>query len=141
MGYRKVETGRPTYKPLSPEMKEAKRQLERYSNQVRLVCREKLETIDGVKEYISKVTDEIKEKADERQRYRNKLRNCKDDVLIKEYKGKICECSDFLIKQRFNLKVANQIIEDVSKIKETIRIEKKMKRQELEQGKIKNKEL
>lgn len=139
MGYRKVETGKTIYQPLSPEMKEAKRQLERYSNQVKLVCREKLETIDDVKEYISKITNEIQEVIDIRQKYRNKLRNCKDENLIKEYKAKISDCSNFLKIKRFDLKVANQIIEDIPKIKETIRIEKQIKYQELDNGKIKSK--
>ena len=38
-----------------------------------------------------------------------------------------------------DLKIAKQIIEDIPKIKETIRIEKQMKYQELEQVKAKKK--
>lgn len=76
---------------------------------------------------------------DLRQKYRNKLRNCKDENLIKEYKTKISECSLILKKYRFDLKVAHQIIEDVPRIKETIKIEKRMKSQELENEKYKNK--
>lgn len=139
MGYRKIENQKTPYKPLSPEMKAEVRKLEKYSNQVRLVCREKLETIDNVNTFIEKTTTEIEEIADIRQKYRNKLRNCKDDELIKEYKNKISECSNLLKIKRFDLKIAKQIIEDIPKIKETIRIEKQMKYQELEQVKAKKK--
>lgn len=139
MGYRKVETQNKSYTPLSPEMKEARRQLERYSNQVKLVCREKLETIDDVKDFITKTSNEIEEVISVRQKYRNKLRNCKDENLINEYKAKISDCSNFLKIRRFDLKVANQIIGDVPKIKETIRIEKEMNYQNLESEKEKNK--
>ena len=59
--------------------------------------------------------------------------------IIKEYKNKISECSNFLKIKRFDLKIAKQIIEDIPKIKETIRIEKQMKYQELEQVKAKKK--
>ena len=67
------------------------------------------------------------------------MRNCKDENLIKEYKSKICECSLIIKKYMYDLKIANQIIEDVSKIKEVIKIEKNMKNQGLNQEKIKNK--
>ena len=81
----------------------------------------------------------MSEYIDLRQKYRNKLRNCKDEELIKEYKSKISDCSLIIKKYRFDLKIANQIIEDVPNIKETIRIEKELKDQELEQGKNKHK--
>lgn len=122
-------------------MKEEVRKLQRYSNQVRLVCKEKLNTLDDVKVFISKINDEMNDYIDLRQRYRNKLRNCKDENLIKEYKSKISDCSLILKKYRFDLKVANQIIEDVPKIKEVIKIERNMRKDELEldKKKIKNK--
>ena len=123
MGYRKVETQTKSYKPLSPEMKAEVRKLERYSNQVRLVCREKLYTLDDVKQFISKTNEEMTDYMDLRQKYRNKLRNCKDEDLIKEYKSKISDCSLIIKKYRVDLKVANQIIKDVPKIKEIIKIE------------------
>ena len=139
MGYRKVEDGKTRYTPVSPEMKEAVRQLNRYSNQVRLVCKEKLETLYNVKDFVEKTSTEIQEIVDIRQKYRNKLRNCKDENLIKEYKSKISECSKFLKIKRSDSKVANQIIEDIPKIKAKIRIEREMKSRELEQGKTRNK--
>lgn len=142
MGYRKVETQTKSYKPLSPEMKAEVRKLERYSNQVRLVCREKLDTLDDVKQFISKTNEEMTDYMDLRQKYRNKLRNCKDEDLIKEYKSKISDCSLIIKKYRVDLKVANQIIEDVPKIKEVIKIERNMRNKEFEvqKNKKKNKE-
>lgn len=139
MGYRKVTTQTKSHTPLSPEMKEEVRKLQRYSNQVRLVCKENLKTLDDVKVFISKTNDEISDYIDLRHKYRNKLRNCKDENSIKEYKSKISDCSLILKKYRFDLKVANQIIEDVPRIKEVIRSEKKMRKEEFEMCKIKNK--
>ena len=62
-----------------------------------------------------------------RQKYRNKLRNCTDDNLIKEYKEKRNECTTILNKYRKNLKIANYILEDTPKVKEVIKIEMQMK--------------
>lgn len=139
MGYRKVAIHNKSYTPLSPEMKEEVRKLHRYSNQVRLVCKEKLKTLDDVKVFISKTNDEMNDYIDLRQKYRNKLKNCKDENLIKEYKSKISNCSLILKKYRVDLKIVNQIIEDVPKIKEVIKIEKQTKYQELDNKITKNK--
>ena len=79
---------KPHYKPLSPEMKRAVRQMERYSNQTRLIVKEKLNTIEDVKSYISQTEKDIAEITQVRQKYRNKLRNCKDEKQIAEYKQK-----------------------------------------------------
>ena len=128
-----------TRKPLSPEMKQEVRKMERYSNQIRLIAKEKLKTIDDVKSYISQTEKNIAEVTGIRQKYRNKLRNCKDDELIKEYKTKRDECTTILKDYRNKLKVANQIIEDNPKIKEVIRIERQARNEELQQTKTKYK--
>ena len=111
IGYRKVATKNKSYTPLSPEMKEEVRKLQRYSNQVRLVCKEKLNTLDEVKVFISKINDEINDYIDLRQNYRRKSRNCKDEELVKEYKSKISDCSLIIRKYRYDLKIAKKILE------------------------------
>jgi relaxase len=139
IGYRKVATKNKSYTPLSPEMKEEVRKLQRYSNQVRLVCKEKLNTLDEVKVFISKINDEINDYIDLRQNYRRKSRNCKDEELVKEYKSKISDCSLIIRKYRYDLKIASQIIEDVPKIKDVIKIERQMQYQGLNKKRTKNK--
>ena len=116
------------YKPLSPEMQREVRKLERYSKQTRLIVKEKLKTIEDVKKYISKTENNINDMINLRQKYRNKLRNCKDSSLILEYKNKRDKCTLTLNKYRENLKTANYILEDIPKIKEVIKIEKQMRR-------------
>ena len=139
IGYRKVATKNKSYTPLSPEMKEEVRKLQRYSNQVRLVCKEKLNTLDEVKVFISKINDEINDYIDLRQNYKRKSRNCKDEELVKEYKSKISDCSLIIRKYRYDLKIASQIIEDVPKIKDVIKIERQMQYQGLNKKRPKNK--
>lgn len=128
-----------TRKPLSPEMKQEIRKMQRYSNEIRLIAKEKLQTTDDVKRYISQTEKNIAEVTGIRQKYRNKLRNCTDDELIKQYKIKRDECTTILKDYRNSLKVANQIIEDNPKIKEVIRIERQTRNEELQQTKTKYK--
>lgn len=118
---------RENYKPLSPEMKQEVRKMERYSNEIRLIVAQKLKTIGDVKSYITQTEKDIKDVANLRQKCRNKLRNCKDDKLIEEYKIKRDECTTILNKYRKNLKIANYILEDTPKVKEVIKIERQMK--------------
>ena len=69
-------------------MKQEVRKMERYSNEIRLIVSEKLKTTEDVKSYISQTEKDIEDVTNLRQKYRNKLRNCTDDKLIKEYKEK-----------------------------------------------------
>lgn len=118
---------RENHKPLSTEMKQEVRKMERYSNEIRLIVSEKIKTTEDVKNYISQTEKDIDNVTNVRQKYRNKLRNCKDDKLIKEYKEKRDECTTILNKYRKKLKTANYILEDTTKVKEVIKIERQMK--------------
>ena len=108
-------------------MKQEIKKMERYSNEIRLIVREKLKITEDVKSYITQTEKDIDSVANLRQKYRNKLRNCKDDNLIEEYKEKRNECTTMLNKYRKNLKIANWILEDTPKVKEVIKIEMQMK--------------
>ena len=131
---------RENYKPLSPEMKQEVRKMQRYSNEIRLIVTEKLKTLDDVKNYISQTEKDIENVTNLRQKYRNKLRNCTDENLIKEYKAKRDECTTKLNKYRKNLKIANYILEDTPKVKEVIKIERQMKNRQEDIAKTKKKD-
>ena len=115
------------YTPLSPEMKREVRKMNRFSEEVRLVVPNKIKTIGDVKDFISHTEDEMEKIINLRQKYRNKLRHCTDEVLIKEYKKKRDDCTLILSEQRKDLKTAYNILEDVPEIKQVIKIEKQMK--------------
>ena len=131
---------RENYQPLSPEMKQEVRKMERYSNEIRLIVTEKLKTTEDVKSYITQTEKDIEDVTNLRQKYRNKLRNCKEDNLIEEYKEKRNECTTTLNKYRKNLKIANYILEDIPKVKEVIKIETQMKRSQEDITKTKKKD-
>ena len=131
---------KPRYTPLSPEMKQEVRKLERYSNEIRLIVSEKLKTVDDVKSYISQTEKEIEDITNLRQKYRNKLRNCIDDNLIKEYKSKRDNCTTILNRHRKNIKIANYILEDTPNVKKVIEIEKQMRKEQEDIAKTKKKD-
>ena len=98
-----------------------------------------MKTVEDVKSYISQTEENIKDVANIRQKYRNKLKNCTDDKLIKDYKTKRDECTNVLNTYRKNLKIAKCILEDIPKVKEVIKIEKQMKLEQMEVTKTKKK--
>ena len=120
-------------------MRQEVRKMERYSKEIRLIVTEKIKTVEDVKSYILQTEENIKYVASIRQKYRNKLRNCTDDKLIKEYKNKRDECTNVLNIYRKNLKTANCILEDIPKVKEVVRIEKQMKFEQMKVTKTKKK--
>ncbi|MDE5830214.1 MAG: relaxase/mobilization nuclease domain-containing protein [Clostridia bacterium] len=128
------------YKPLSPEMRREIRKMERYCNETRLIATENLRTVDDVKKYILQTEKDIVDITDISQKCRNKLRNCTNENLIKEYKGKRDDCTITLNKYRKNLKIANWILEDTPKVREVIKIEQQMKREQEDITKTKKKD-
>lgn len=131
---------RENYTPLSPEMRQEVRKMERYSNEIRLIVPQKMKTKDDVEKYIVRTEKDIENVSNLRQKYRNKLRHCKDDKLIKEYKTKRDKCTTVLNKYRRNLKIANDILEDIPKVKEVVKIEGQMKREQDDVIKVKKKD-
>lgn len=131
---------RDNYQPLSLEMKQEVRRMERYSNEIRLIVSEKIKTTEDVKSYISQTEKDIENITKLRQEYRNKLKNCKDDNLTKEFKTKRDECTTMLNKYRKNLKIANCILEDTPKVKKVIKIERQMKNRQEDIAKTKKKD-
>ena len=132
---------RENYKPLSPEMRQEVRKMERYSKEIRLIVTEKMKTVEDVKQYISQNEENIKDVASIRQKYRNKSRNCTDDNLIKEYKAKRDECTNVLNTYIKNFKTANCILEDIPKVKEVIKIERQMRKRQEDIIRMKKKEI
>lgn len=131
---------RENYTPLSHEMRQEVRKMERYFNEIRLIVPEKMKTKDDVEKYIVRTEKDIENVSNLRQKYRNKLRHCTDGKLIKEYKTKRDKCTIVLNKYRRNLKIANDILEDIPKVKEVVKIERQMKREPDNVTKVKKKD-
>lgn len=134
------------YKPkeiISPEVRAEVRKLHRYSKEVILVVEEKLETNDDVEQFIKTMEQDVESTKSAREKYRNKLRNCSDEVKVAELKAKRDACTQIIAELRAKIKTANWILEDIPMIKKKIKIEKQMRRlnyEEETEGKNRNKQ-
>ncbi len=115
--------------PLSPEMREACRWLDRYSEQVRLVGKYKLRDLPAVESFIEKNKSETKLLTDYRKIIRKELASCHDPDRAQELIAKRNACTAALAGLRKEIKTAERLIEDNPKIKENIRIEEQMRQE------------
>ena len=111
------------HQPLSPEMKEAWRHLDRLSDQVRLVSHKGLTTIEDVHSFISETDQSIQAITADRQKVYNKLRRCHNDDRRAELLHRRDDCTVALTNLRKEKKIALTILEDNPTVKENIRIE------------------
>ena len=114
------------HKPLSPEMREASRRLDRYSEQVRLICDNRLTDISSVEVFIKNTDSQMKLISDYRKMLYQKIKSCHEPMEKTKLVAKRDDCTKVLAKLRKDKKTATRIIDDNPKIKENILIEKNM---------------
>lgn len=129
------------HKPLSPEMKQAWRKIDRYSNQVRLISKYNLNDTDKVKQFISDNKEQIAIITNQRNQIYNKLRRCKDTEKISELKSERNICTKQLTKLHKEIKIANTILNDVDEMKMNIKAEMNIQHQRFAPTKQKRREL
>lgn len=117
------------HKPLSPEMKQAWRKIDKLSNQVRLISKYALDNTDDVKQLIVDNQEQIKLIINQRNQIYNKLRRCKDAERISSLKSERNICTKQLTKLRKEIKTANTVLDDVEKIKTNIKAETNIQHQ------------
>lgn len=117
------------HKPLSPEMKEAWRKVDRYSNQIILIAKYKFDDTDKVRQFISDNKEQIATITNQRNQIYNKLRRCKDTDKISSLKYERNICTKQLTKLRKEIKTADTVLNDVEGIKQNIKAEMNIQHQ------------
>lgn len=117
------------HKPLSPEMKEAWRKIDKLSQQVRLISKYNINDINDVKQLIVGNQEQIALVTNKRNQIYNKLRRCKDTDKISELKSERDCCTKQLTKLRKEIKTANTILNDVEGMKLDIKAEMNIQHQ------------
>ncbi len=126
------------HKPLSPEMKEAWRKIDRYSNQVILISKYNLDDTDKVRKFINANKEQIAIITNQRNQIYNKFRRCKDADQIFSLKSERNICTKQLTKLRKEIKTANTILNDVEGIKQNIKAETNIQHQRFAVSKTKS---
>lgn len=117
------------HQPLSPEMKKAWRKIDRYSQEIRLISKQNLNTFDDVNDFINTSSEQIKLIEKQRQHIYNKLRRCADTDKRADLLSQRNNCTSALNDLRKNIRTANHIIADNPEIKSNIRAEQSIQKQ------------
>ena len=116
---------KPVHRPLSPEMREAIRYCEKFSESVRLLCRENINTMDDLKSFIERSKSEIDVLSQERNGIYNRLRREKNPETIAGLKAKRDSLTEQISFKRKDLRVANFTQDREKQIAREIQIEQK----------------
>lgn len=115
------------HKPLSPEMREAVRRMDRYSAQAKLVAAHKLDSIPAVKAFIAQTENTMQTVIARRNRLYNRMRRCRSPEELEELKAARDQCTQQLSALRREKNTAQGIIDSQKEIQENIRVEAAMK--------------
>ena len=116
--------------PLSPTMKMALKQMNIYSEQAKLLVEEKIETKKDLENYIKSQNTKINDLKANREKIRNKLRNCTDEIKKLEYKENRNKLTTKIDKIRRKIKLAEKLKDRTDEITEKIRYELQMMEEE-----------
>lgn len=111
------------HKPLSPEIKQAWRKIDKLSAQVCLISKYNLNDTDDVTQFIAGNQEQIVLITNQRNQIYNRLRRCKDTDKISSLKSERDCCTKQLTKLRNEIKTANAILNDTDEMKSNIKAE------------------
>lgn len=111
-------------------MREAWRQIDQVTKEVRLIGKEHLNTLEAVNTFIKDTESQISTVTASRTKIYNKLRRCTDPGQIEALKRQRNDCTAVLKELRNDIKTAEHILDRNPRMKEEIAIETEM-RQEL----------
>lgn len=126
------------HKPLSPEMKQAWRRIDKLSNQVRLISKCNLNDTDDVQQFINNNNEQIILITNHRNQIYNKLRRCKDTNKILNLKSERDICTNQLMKLRKEIKTADAILTDTDEMKKNIKAEMNIQHQRFAVSRMKS---
>ena len=115
--------------PLSPEMREAVRRMDRYSAQAWLVVKYGLDSLPAVEGFLVRTDQKIAQITGQRDKLYNQMRRCADPARMRELKAQRDICTGQLKALRFERKTARSVIESQKEIKENLRAETALKRE------------
>lgn len=135
LGYRYARNGNyahpsiiaPGWKrPVSPLLRDEVRKLDKYNEQIRLLAGFEIETGEELLSFIEETGEKIKELENERQKIYNKIRRVKTPDEEEKLKQRAKDISAEIAPLRKRKKTAEEIAENIPKIKELLKTEMDM---------------
>ncbi|MBQ3500913.1 MAG: relaxase/mobilization nuclease domain-containing protein [Oscillospiraceae bacterium] len=113
-------------RPVSPLLRDEVRKLDKYNEQIRLLAGFEIETGEELLSFIEETEEKIKALENERQKIYNKIRRVKTPEEEEKLKQKAKDISAEIAPLRKRKKTAEEIAENIPKIKELLKTEMEM---------------
>ncbi|MBP1574202.1 MAG: relaxase/mobilization nuclease domain-containing protein [Oscillospiraceae bacterium] len=113
-------------RPVSPLLRDEVRKLDRYNKQIRLLAGFEIETGEELLSFIEETGEKIKNLENERQKIYNKIRRVKTPEEEEKLKQRAKDISAEIKPLRKRKKTAEEIAENIPKIKELLKTEMEM---------------
>ncbi|MBQ5321997.1 MAG: hypothetical protein J6J07_00965, partial [Oscillospiraceae bacterium] len=113
-------------RPVSPLLRDEVRKLDKYNEQIRLLAGFRIETGEELLSFIEGTGEKIKNLENERQKIYNKIRRVKTPEEEEKLKQRAKDISAEIAPLRKQKKTAEEIAENIPKIKELLRTEMEM---------------
>ena len=117
--------------PLSPELREECRRLDVISRQAKLICRERLDTVEDVQTFIGKQQSELEQLQAARQKCYNRLRRCNDGAETAQIKSERDRLTVAMALCRKDIKTAEEVLARSDRLKENLKLEQEMQAQRM----------
>jgi len=125
--------------PRHPILWEEVRKLRRFSEQIRLLCRYKIDTSEQLQAFSDSTKSRMDDLIRQRTKVQNKLRRAKDPEIIVALKAEKTALTEHIAPLRKNLKLAAGIAENTARMKEKMALVRQLELQEKQKTKIKTK--
>ena len=110
-------------KPLSPQMREEVRKLDKIILQMGLIANNRIETMEDLQCFISDKTEKLEGLESQRQKLRNKLRRERNPENITQIKEEISLLTKAMQPVRKEIKIGKEVEKNTEKATEMIRLE------------------
>lgn len=114
---------KPTHKPLSPEVRQACRQIDKYTEQIDLICKEHFNTEDDVKAFISSAKSQVDTLCKQRRKYYDLVSKAETENEKNDIRQQYQSLTLTISRLRKDIKTANRIIESKPKVEQYIQAE------------------
>jgi len=125
--------------PRHPILWEEVRKLRRFSEQIRLLCRYKIDTSEQLQAFSDSTKSQMDELIRQRTKIQNKLRRAKDPEITVALKAEKTALTEHITPLRKNLKLAAGIAENTARMKEKMALVRQLELQEKQKSKTKTK--
>ena len=131
----------PPKPPLSPEMRAAQRQCRKFSDQITLLCKNRIETTAGLEKFITERKTEMSDLKHLRGKVYNRMKSAKTPGDLEKLKSMRDELTGGIQTIRQELRLSEDALKQYAEVERLVRTETKLRSERYDNSKDKNRNM